>query len=182
MRDWFSVPNLFTFLRVLLAPVIVACILKHRAFDALSVFAIAAATDSIDGYLARHFGATTASGAFLDPIADKLLMASVYLALATAGSIPWWLVAVIFGRDILILAASMIALRFTKLRAFPPSVWGKATTFFQIMTAVFALGRDAFDTTLLTDVAAILIWPTLGLTIWSAIHYGWRGVGQLRKQ
>ena len=142
---------------------------------------MAAATDSIDGYLARHFSATTASGAFLDPIADKLLMASVYLALAAVGSIPWWLVAVIFGRDILILAASSIALRFTKLRAFPPSVWGKATTFFQIMTAVFALGRDAFHTVFLADAAAILIWPTLGLTIFSAIDYGWRGVRRLRK-
>ena len=180
MRDWFSLPNFFTFIRVLLTPVIVAAILKHRAFDALAVFAVAAATDSIDGYLARHFGAVTPSGAFLDPIADKLLMAGVYLALAAVGSVPWWLVAVIFGRDILIVTASAIALRLTKLRAFPPSVWGKASTFCQILTAVAALGRDAFGTTLLATAAAALIWPTLALTVWSAIHYGWRGVRLLR--
>src|SRR5579862_1157749 len=144
MRDWLSLPNLFTLVRVLLAPVIVGAILRHRAFDALAIFAVAAATDSVDGYLARHFGAVTKSGAMLDPIADKLLMAGVYLALAISGSVPWWLVAVIFGRDILILTASAVALRLTRLRAFPPSVWGKASTFFQILTAIASLGRDAF--------------------------------------
>ncbi|HTQ56110.1 MAG TPA: CDP-alcohol phosphatidyltransferase family protein [Bryobacteraceae bacterium] len=180
MRAWFSLPNLFTLVRVLMAPIIVAAILKHRAFDALALLAVAASTDSIDGYLARHFHAATASGAFLDPVADKLLMGSVFLALAVAGSVPWWLVAVIFARDILILTASAVALRLTRLRAFPPSVWGKASTFFQIMTAIFSLGRDAFGNPALAATAAILVWPTAALTIWSGIHYGWAGIRRLR--
>ncbi|MGA2131491.1 MAG: CDP-alcohol phosphatidyltransferase family protein [Bryobacteraceae bacterium] len=180
MRDWFSLPNFFTLIRVFLAPLIVLLILKHRAFDALAIFAVAAATDSIDGFLARNFGAVTASGAFLDPIADKLLMAGVYLALAIVASVPWWLVAVIFGRDFLILTASAVALRFTKLRAFPPSVWGKASTFCQIMTAVFSMGRDAFGNPLLATIAAALIWPTFALAVWSGIQYGWRGLRLLR--
>src|SRR5580658_6194070 len=136
MTEWFTLPNLFTLARLALAPVVVWAILNRRALAALSLFAVAAATDAIDGYLARHFGAATAAGAFLDPIADKLLLTGVYLALALAGSVPWWLVAVIFGRDLFILVAAALALLTTKLRAFPPSIWGKASTFFQIWTAV----------------------------------------------
>lgn len=180
MRDWLTLPNLFTLFRLVLAPVIVSEIVHHRPFEALCLFAVAAATDSIDGYLARHFGAVSASGAFLDPIADKLLLTGVYLALALAGSVPWWLVAVIFGRDLLILAAAGIALAVTRIRAFPPSVWGKASTFFQVLTAVCFLGRDAFGSRVLTILCAILIWPTLAMTIWSGIHYGWRGARLLR--
>jgi cardiolipin synthase (CMP-forming) len=179
---WLTLPNLFTLARLLLAPVIVAEIVNRRAFAALSFFALAAATDLIDGYLARRFGATTPAGAFLDPIADKLLLTGVYLALALAGSVPWWLVVVIFGRDLLILAASAVALLATKLRAFPPSVWGKTSTFFQILTAVCFLGRNAFGFPFLAAFSAGIIWPTLALTVWSGIHYGWRGVQLLRMQ
>jgi len=175
MRDWFTLPNFFTLVRLALAPVILLQILHHRAFDALALFAVAAATDSIDGYLARAFSATSASGAFLDPIADKSLMTCVYLGLVLEGSVPWMLVGVIFGRDLLILASAAVALLFTKLRAFPPSAWGKASTFFQILTAVAFLGRNAFGSAVLNGAAAVLIWPTMALTVWSGIHYGWRG-------
>jgi len=180
MRTWLTLPNLFTLARLLLAPVIVSAILHGRAFAALSIFAVAAATDVIDGYLARHCGAATAAGAFLDPIADKLLLTGAYLALALAGSAPWWLVAVIFARDLFILAASAVALLTTKLRAFPPSVWGKASTFFQILTAVALLARDAFGSPILATLSAALIWPTLALTVWSGVHYGWRRARLLR--
>jgi cardiolipin synthase len=177
---WLTLPNLFTLARLLLAPVVVWEILNRRPFAALCIFAAAAATDLIDGYLARHFGAATAAGAFLDPIADKLLLTGVYLALALARSVPWWLVGAIFGRDLLILAASAIALLATKLRAFPPSRWGKASTFFQIITAVCFLGRDALGWPVLSVLSAALVWPTLALTVWSGFHYGWRGVHLLR--
>ncbi|MGA3077923.1 MAG: CDP-alcohol phosphatidyltransferase family protein [Bryobacteraceae bacterium] len=180
MRTWLTLPNLFTLARLLLAPVIVSAIVHRRALAALSLFAVAAATDVIDGYLARHFGTATAAGAFLDPIADKLLLTGVYLALALAGSVPWWLVSVIFARDLFILASAAVALLATKLRAFPPSVWGKASTFLQILTAVAFLGRDAFGSPLLAASSAALIWPTLALTVWSGIHYGWRGARLLR--
>ncbi|MGD0363735.1 MAG: CDP-alcohol phosphatidyltransferase family protein [Bryobacteraceae bacterium] len=175
MRKWLTLPNLFTLARLVLAPFIVSLILNRRAFAALSLLAIAAATDVIDGFLARHLDAASATGAFLDPIADKLLLTGVYLALALAGSVPWWFVAAIFGRDLFILTASAVALLKTKLRAFPPSIWGKASTFFQILTAVCLLARDAFGSPLPVALSAILIWPTLALTVWSGVHYGWRG-------
>jgi len=179
---WLTLPNLFTLARLLLAPVIVYAILNRRAFAALCLFAVAAATDIVDGYLARHFGAATAAGAFLDPIADKFLLTGVYLALALARSVPWWLVGVILGRDLLILAASAVALLAAKLRAFPPSVWGKASTFSQILTAVAFMGRNAFGWPILAALSAALVWPTLAMTVWSGIHYGWRGVRLLRME
>ncbi|HLY20146.1 MAG TPA: CDP-diacylglycerol--glycerol-3-phosphate 3-phosphatidyltransferase [Bryobacteraceae bacterium] len=180
MPRWLTLPNLFTLARLVLAPVVFREILVHRAFDALALFAAAAATDVIDGYLARLFGAVSASGAFLDPIADKLLLTGVYLALALEGSVPWWLAGVIFGRDLLILVASAVALATTRLRAFPPSVWGKASTFSQILAAVAFLGRNAFGSAFLATASELLIWPAAVLTVWSGIHYGWRGARLLR--
>jgi len=180
MRTWLTLPNLFTLARLALAPVIAWMILEHRAMEALTWFAIAAATDLIDGFLARRLGTATAAGAFLDPIADKLLMTGVYLALALERSVPWWLAGIIFGRDVLILTASVVALQFTRLRAFPPSVWGKASTFSQVLTAVAFLGRNALGSSVLAMFCAVLIWPTAGLTVWSGVHYGWRGARLLR--
>ena len=180
MRAWYSLPNLFTLARLLLVPAIVWEIWHRHAFAALALFAAAATTDIIDGYLARHFRMATPGGAFLDPIADKALLSGVFLALALAGDVPWWLVAVIFGRDILILLASAIALKFTKLRAFPPSLWGKASTFFQILTAVGFLGRNTFGWPILIAFSSVIIWPTLALTVWSAVDYGWQGIRRLR--
>jgi len=175
-----TLPNFVTSLRALLVPFILWAILREQHMAALILFAAAAATDAIDGYLARHLHAASASGAYLDPIADKLLLSGVYLALAIIRSVPWWLVVVIFGRDLLILAASAIALLFTELRAFPPSVWGKISTFFQVLTAVAFLARNALRTPALATFAGISVWPTAALTVWSAIHYAWRGIRLLR--
>jgi len=180
MRHWLTLANLFTLGRLLLVAPVLWLIAHHRGLAALALFAAASATDLIDGYFARRFGSVTPAGAFLDPIADKLLLSGVYLALALAGSVPWWLVAVIFGRDLLILAAVGVALMATQLRAFPPSVWGKASTFCQIVTAVTFLGRDAFKWPLLAALSSTFIWPTAAMTVWSGIHYGWRGAHRLR--
>jgi len=180
MRAWLTLPNLFTLARLVLAPFVLQAIFNRRHAAALALFAAAAATDGIDGYLARRLRAATPAGAYLDPIADKLLLSGVYLALALIGSLPWWLVAVVFGRDLLILGSSAVALLVTQLRAFPPSVWGKASTALQILTAVAFLARNAAGSPLLVTVSAALVWPTAVLTVWSGAHYAWRGVRLLR--
>jgi cardiolipin synthase len=175
MRNWLTLPNLFTLARMALAPVVVYLILNRRYVAAAALFAIAAATDLIDGYLARTLHSSTSAGAYLDPIADKLLLSGVFLALAVIRSAPLWLVGVIFGRDLLILLASGTALLFTRLRAFPPSVWGKASTFFQILAAVAYLARNAFGSPIFATLCDAAIWPAAALTVWSGIDYGWRG-------
>jgi cardiolipin synthase (CMP-forming) len=175
MRNWLTVPNLFTLARLAIAPFVVFEILHQRHMAAAALFAIAAATDLIDGYLARRLHSATSAGAYLDPIADKLLLSGVFLALAVIRSAPLWLVVVIFGRDLLILISSGAALLLTRLRAFPPSVWGKASTFFQILTAVAYLARNALGSPIFATICATLIWPAAALTVWSGIDYGWRG-------
>jgi cardiolipin synthase len=180
MRTWLTLPNLLTASRMLLTPFILYGILERRAMDAAVLFAVAAATDAIDGYLARRMHAATSAGAYFDPIADKVLLSGVYLVLAIVGSVPWWLLAVIFGRDLLILSSSGVALLLTHLREFPPSLWGKISTFFQILTAVAFLARNAFGTPFLETLCSALIWPTAALTVWSGIHYGWRGLRLVR--
>ncbi len=180
MRTWLTLPNLLTISRLALTPFVLCAILDGRAMSAAVLFAAAAATDGIDGYLARRLHEVSRAGAYLDPIADKLLLSGVYLALAVTGSVPWWLLGLIFGRDLLILGSSGAALLMTKLREFSPSVWGKISTFFQILTAVAFLARNALRFPLLEALCAALIWPTAALTVWSGIHYGWRGLRLVR--
>src|SRR5579883_1731245 len=110
----------------------------------------------------------------------QALLSGLYLTLAVTGDIPWWLVGLIFGRDLLILAAAGLALLFTRLRAFPPSLWGKVSTIFQVLTAVAWMARNVTQSGVVEALAAALIWPTAAMTIWSGFHYGWRGFRMLR--
>jgi len=180
MQSWLTLPNLFTLARLALAPFILAAIVKLRPMAALALFVAAAITDALDGYLARKLGTVTSAGAYLDPIADKVLLSGVYVALAVIGSVPVWLVVVIFGRDLLILLSAAAALWLTRLRSFPPSPWGKASTLLQALTAAAFLARNASTWPALRVPSDFLVWPTAALTVASGLHYGWRGARQLR--
>ncbi|HEV2691072.1 MAG TPA: CDP-alcohol phosphatidyltransferase family protein, partial [Bryobacteraceae bacterium] len=137
---------------------------------------LAGITDIIDGFLARRFANATPVGAYFDPIADKVLLSAIYIALGWAHAIPWWMVAVVFGRDVLILAMAAYGLVFTSLRKFPPSVWGKISTFFQIAAAMVVLGdRDGIPAPV-----TLAVWLMVAATAWSGVHYTWRGVVLLR--
>jgi cardiolipin synthase len=175
MRALTTIPNLLTLARLSLAPFVFAAILRGEHVQALALFALAALTDGLDGMVARHFRQSTPLGAYLDPIADKFLLSGVYLSLAVAGSIPSWLVAIIFGRDLLLLVSSGIALLFTTFRQFRPTVWGKATTFFQVACATTWMAQNAVNSPTLHTLAQALVWPTAAATIWSGLHYSWRG-------
>src|SRR3954471_21669108 len=149
MPRWLNLPNFFTLLRLILTPFVIREILEGRHLRALELFAIAAFTDILDGAAARRFGVVTPTGAYFDPIADKCLLSGVFLALAAARIVPRWLVGIIFARDLLILAVVGLVLLYTPVRRFPPSVWGKASTFVQISTAVTWMARDALEIGLL---------------------------------
>lgn len=176
MPRWFNLPNLLTLTRLVLVPFIIQAILEGRHFLGLLLFAAAAATDVMDGAAARYFGLTTQTGAYLDPIADKCLLSGVFLALAVAQIVPWWFVAVVFGRDIYILIAVAAILLVSPVREFPPSVWGKISTFLQILTAVIWMARDVLELRVLNSLSAAILWPCMAFTLWSGIHYTWRGV------
>ncbi len=176
MPRWVNVPNAFTALRLVLAPFIIRAILEGRHVAALALFCGAAVTDVLDGATARRFGLGTQAGAYLDPIADKCLLSGVFVALAAAGIVPWWLVRVILGRDIYILAGAVAIFSFTRVRKFPPSVWGKLSTFSQIFTAGAWMVRDALGSSLTDRIAAASIWPCAAFTVWSGVHYTWRAL------
>jgi cardiolipin synthase (CMP-forming) len=180
MRTLANIPNLLTFSRLLIAPFVFTAIVSGHSERALALFACAALTDGLDGLLARRFRQITPLGAYLDPIADKFLLSGVYFFLAVIGSVPWWLVALIFGRDIFLLLSSGIALMFTAFRQFRPSVWGKASTFVQIACALAWLAQNAVQSVALHGLAEAFIWPTAAATVWSGLHYAWRGLRFVR--
>lgn len=138
---------------------------------------VAGLSDGLDGFLARRLEAQTRAGAYLDPIADKLLLSGVYLTLGITGAIPWWLTAVVFGRDALMLLFLAGALLFTTIRDFPPTIWGKISTAVQIVTALVVLMNRA---SILALPERPFIWTTVLATTWSAAHYSWVGIRLLQ--
>ncbi len=173
----FNLPNLFTLARLLLTPFIASDILSGRYARAIILLFAAGFTDVMDGYLARRFKISTRAGAYFDPIADKILLSAIYISLGAAGAMPWWIVGIVFGRDVLILAMAAYGLLFTQLRKFPPSVWGKISTFLQIGAALVVMGARAGIAAPVTLALYLMVFGT----IVSGIHYVWRAVVLLRQ-
>ena len=164
-----QIPNLLTAARLLAAPYILYLLWTGEYRTALVWFSIASATDVLDGFLARRFHAGSKIGALLDPVADKVLLSGSFLALGLTQVIPFWLMAIVLGRDLLILGFAIVALARKLRRDFPPSVWGKASTAAQIAYVLFAVGHEAAITPLV--VATILGWIAATLTLWSGMDY-----------
>ncbi|MBS1856088.1 MAG: CDP-alcohol phosphatidyltransferase family protein [Acidobacteria bacterium] len=175
MPAWVNLANFFTLSRLALVPFIVRDIVAGSHLRALVLFFLAAVTDVLDGALARGTSGTTAAGAYLDPIADKCLMSGVFLALAAAGIVPWWFVAVVFGRDLFILTGVLALLALTRVRDFPPSRWGKLSTFVQIVTAVSWMVRDAWPLPALVAISTAILWLCVAFTLASGLDYARRG-------
>ena len=169
-------PNLFTLARIILTPFIAWALLHNHYTQALWLCFLAGLTDGIDGRLARRLNSITRLGAYLDPAADKLLIAVVYICLGWIGQIPWGMVSVVFGRDLLILAMVAWGLLFTAIRHFPPSIWGKLSTGLQILAALVVMGA-ANGWPLLPQP---FLWAMIAATFWSGIHYAWHGLALLR--
>ncbi len=180
MPSWVNIANLFTFLRLALVPFVVRAILQGNHLPALVLFVIAGFTDILDGAFARGFNLASQTGAYLDPIADKCLLSGIFLALGSSGIVPWWFVAVVFGRDVYILLGVVAFIGLTKVRKFPPSIWGKACTFVQIATAVVWMTRNILNLPVLDALSSAMLWVCAAFTIWSGLHYTLRGIQILR--
>lgn len=176
MPFWLNIPNFLTLFRLSLTPFIVLSIVHRHPGEAMTLFIVAGFTDILDGAAARHWNLTTPGGAYLDPIADKCLLGGVFLALAAGEYVPWWFVWIVFGRDILILSGAGAFYILTPIRRFPPSVWGKISTFIQIDTAVVWMARNMLEISQLNALATAMLWLCAATTLWSGLHYAWRGV------
>jgi len=134
-----TIPNLLTILRVLLTPLLVIFLLENRLIEALIVFAVAGITDALDGLIARLYKQKTRLGAFLDPLADKLLLATTYVLLAFQNLVPSWLTVIVLSRDVLIVLGVFVLFMQDLPFEIRPSLASKLTTCAQIVTAITAM-------------------------------------------
>jgi len=172
----FTAANQLTLLRLLLVPVFALCMLYGMPGWALVTFVVAGITDAFDGLIARRTGATTL-GAWLDPMADKLLVATMFVMLTVPGlglavRIPLWLTVVVLSRDIaIILTVAIVNLAITR-RTFKPSLLGKLATVVYVLTGVATLYANYVGQPL--GIVTALVYASLVITLASAIEYGLR--------
>src|SRR5882757_791872 len=140
-----SIPNLITLGRILLVPIVVWAISSGTMWIAFVLFVVAGVSDAVDGYLAKRFGMTTELGRYLDPLADKALIVSIYLALGINDLIPRWLVILVVSRDILIVGGIMLSWVIGNPLKIRPLLVSKLNTVAQIVFACVVLGTLGFD-------------------------------------
>lgn len=169
--DWLLPPNLITYARMALTPLVAYAILTQHGIVALLLVAVAGFSDGLDGFLARHFGWRSKLGAYLDPLADKLLLLTLYVAFAGVGLVPIWLVSLIFLRDLWILSMVGYAWFATTIRDFPPRWTGKASTVAQLSLAGVLLFEAAFPGRLPTAIADTLVLAVTFLACASGVDY-----------
>ncbi|HXW25193.1 MAG TPA: CDP-alcohol phosphatidyltransferase family protein [Xanthobacteraceae bacterium] len=139
-----SIPNLITLARILSVPVMVWAIVTGWMLAAFLLFLAAGVSDAIDGYLAKRFGMTSELGAYLDPLADKALIVSIYVTLGISGDIPRWLVILVVSRDIMIVGAVLLSWLVGKPVPMRPLLVSKLNTVAQIVFAGLVLAALGF--------------------------------------
>lgn len=165
-----NIPNFITIARVMSVPVIFWLLISGENQSAFFVFVAAGISDALDGYLAKRFDWRTELGAVLDPMADKLLLVSLFIALGVSKELPLWLVLAVVSRDILIVLAVMISWVMDQPVAIKPLAVSKANTFSQILLVATVLADQAFGLGLGT-VRLALVWITGTLTLLSLAAY-----------
>ena len=169
-RIW-TVPNQITLLRFGFLPFFLVFVLYNEYRWALGVLVFVALTDAIDGFLARRLHQKSALGAYLDPIADKLLLSSSFIVLAMGKKIAWWLTVMVISRDFLLLVVAAVIIVVQGYRPFPPSVLGKATTFFEIALVFFVVYAAAFPNDRAPALIHYLSYIVVVLVVVSGFHY-----------
>jgi len=167
----FTAPNQLTLLRMVFVPFIVIHLVEGRYVWALVVFVVAGFSDGLDGLLARTLHQQTLLGQYLDPIADKLLLSTMFLVLSILRKIPWKYTVVVFSRDVSILAASAVLFAIAGLRNFRPSIFGKANTFSQISAVFSVLLLQVYPQRWIWISRTVFLRATFIFTILSALHY-----------
>ena len=165
-----NIPNLLTILRILLVPVFIIYVIHNNLWMALIIFILAGITDGIDGLIARVLNQKTVIGAYLDPIADKMLLISAYISLGIKGMLPIWLSVIVVSRDIIIISGIAVISLMGKGPDIRPSVSSKINTVFQIGTIIIALSS------LSDSYIKLFITATAILTVLSGFQYIYLGI------
>ena len=165
-----NIPNGITVFRIFLVPVVVWLIIADQMQWAFYALFLAGLTDALDGYLAKKFGLLTELGAYLDPIADKALLVSIYIVLGISGHLPVWLVIAVVSRDLLIIGGIMLSWMLERPVRLRPLFVSKANTAFQIVLAGLVVADVGFELGL-AGLTQIMVWITGLLTVLSAAVY-----------
>ncbi len=181
MNPWLLPPNLLSLARILMTPVIAWHLARGDVHGSFPWIVAASLTDAFDGLLARRFNWTSDLGKKLDPIADKLMLISVYIALAVGGLIPDWMAALVVGRDLLILTFAAWAARTISLQNFKPSLMGKTSTMLQMIYAGVVVGTRMWPELGVTPLRDPLMWTTAAATVASGLDYVRVGAAMMRR-
>jgi cardiolipin synthase len=175
-------PNLLTLLRIVLVPFLILAVVERRFELAFALFLVAAVTDGIDGLLARWLSQRTMLGQYLDPVADKLLLSSLFVVLTWMGILEPRVAILVFSRDIGMLITAVVLYSTANLRDFHPSLLGKANSFSQVGAIGTVLLERIYARPWVQDARVAMLDATIFLTVASGFHYGWvasRRVAQL---
>jgi cardiolipin synthase len=169
-----NLPNLLTILRILLIPALVNCLVYGYYVYGLLIFLLAGLTDSLDGIIARTSNQRTILGAYLDPMADKLLLNACFVTLAVLHLIPGWIAIIVVSRDLILIVGTLI-LHLTQTRLNIDPTWlGKSTTVVQLFYIILVLAWITFE----RDMAILtpFLFLTAIITVLSGLHYIMRGI------
>lgn len=171
-----TIPNLITLFRIILTPLFIIFLIQGNYRKALVVFVLAGVSDMADGLIARAWQQKSRLGSYLDPLADKLLMAASFVTLSIYHQIPSWLTVLVLSRDV-VLAVGVVIFRLADIPlVIRPSLAGKWTTTFQLITVGFVLLNKIWAFPSL--VLPVLFWVTGALTVISGMQYFYRGIKQ----
>ena len=174
--DVLTVANQLTLLRMLLIPAFIVLIVEGELGWALFVFLVAGVTDALDGVIARRWGKKTTLGAWLDPMADKLMLVSAFVVLTLpnlglANKLPLWLTALVISRDVCIVIAVVIINLAIGRRTFRPSIFGKIATATYIATVTMAMLFNYLGYH--SPIVDLCVFASLAITLFSGFHYIW---------
>src|ERR1700759_4801927 len=181
-NQFWTAPNQITLLRLIFIPFVIISVFEGDWRWALGLLLAAALSDALDGLLARALHQQTLLGQYLDPIADKLLLSSLFLVGSFVKKIPWKYTRLVFSRDLCIVATAVVLYATVGFRVFRPSIVGKINTACQIATVWFVVLAQVLQTQWLPIVIKILLYATFTFTTVSGVHYVLLTGHRLRKE
>jgi cardiolipin synthase len=174
-------PNIITLVRLLAAPIVAWLLAGGLYKQALILVIVAGLTDWLDGFTARKLNATGKTGLILDPLADKVLLVVLFIQLALSNLIPLWMLLLAVIRDVVIVLGALLIAALRNVRRFFPSIWGKVSTFFQIMLVLMVLLEAAFPRQSLYILRESALYISAFFTALSGLDYTRRGIEMLRQ-
>jgi cardiolipin synthase (CMP-forming) len=173
-------PNAITSVRLLAAPLLAVLLLRSQYQAALALVLLAGISDWLDGYAARKLQVTSGLGAVLDPLADKALLVTLFLALGVMGLVPVWMLVLAIARDLVIVTGALLLRAFRGYHRFQPSTLGKVSTFFQIVFVLLVLLNAAYPFRFLSGLKIVALALCTLFTVASGIDYVRLGIRMAR--